>query len=140
MQEIIIHKVKITKNGVSISYDDPTFSADPDGVTREGKGEARPSFYKAMNELVDDVVNICLLDADNWCDATVTGITFKHSDEGLGVVITAQNKTESLPAPIIINTPYLSGAHIKPDFKARLERHGRSTSLCHWRSRTVGSV
>ncbi len=74
-------------------YDDPAFSGEPDGVAREGKGDARPSFYNAMNALLDDVVNICLLDPNGWdgADVSVTGVTFKWLDGDVGCVITAQN-------------------------------------------------
>lgn len=106
-EETLIHKIKITKNGVNITYDDPTFSGEPDGVAREGKGEARPSFYKAMNALLDEVVNICLLDPNGWDSAEITGVTLKHLDGDIGVVITAQNRNEELSSPININTPYL---------------------------------
>lgn len=76
-------------------------------MAREGKGEARPSFYKAMNALLDDVINTCLLDPNGWDGAEITGVTLKHLDGDMGCVITAQNKHEELAAPIIINTPYL---------------------------------
>jgi hypothetical protein len=113
---IIIHKVKITKNGVNVVYDDPAFSGKPDGVSREGKGGPRPSFYKAMNALRDDVINICLLDPNGWDDAEVTGVTLKHLDGEMGVVISAQNKTEEMLIPI--NTPYFVASK---ELKAKLE-------------------
>ncbi|HEY9610485.1 hypothetical protein [Allocoleopsis sp.] len=119
MAEILIHKIKVTKNGVSIIYDDPAFSGEPDGVAREGKGEARPSFYKAMNALRDNVINICLLDPNGWDAAEITGVTLKHLDGDIGVVITAQNKNEELASPININTPYLIADQ---ELKAKLER------------------
>lgn len=119
MEEILIHKVKITKVGISLVYDDPAFSGEPDGVAREGKGEARPSFYKAMDALLDDVINACLLDPNGWDGADITGVTLKHLDGGdMGCVITAQNKHEELAAPIIINTPYLIASK---SLKAKLE-------------------
>lgn len=106
-EKTLIHKVKITKNGVSLVYDDPLFSGEPDGVAREGKGDARPSFYKAMNALLDDVINICLLDPNGWDSAEITGVSLRHLDGDIGVVITAQNKNKELASPININTPYL---------------------------------
>jgi hypothetical protein len=122
MPEILIHKVKITKTGVSLTYDDPAFSGEPDGVAREGKGEARPSFYKAMNALLDDVVNTCLLDANGWDSADVTGVTLKWLEGDVGCVITAQNKSPELPSPIIINTPYLDPSLVSKELRAKLER------------------
>ena len=123
MSEILIHKVKVTKNGVILKYDDPAFSGEPDGVEREGKGDARPSFYKAMNALLDDVVNICLLDPNGWdgADVNVTGVTLKHLEGNIGCVITAQNKSGEVPAPIIINTPYLDPSLVSKEMKAKLE-------------------
>lgn len=118
-EKFLIYKIKITKNGVSIMYDDPAFSGEPDGVSREGKGEARPSFYKAMNALRDDVINICMLDPNGWDEAEITGVTLKHLDGDIGVVITAQNKNEELASPININTPYLIADQ---KLKAKLER------------------
>lgn len=121
--KILIHKVKITKTGVTLVYDDPAFSKEPDGVSREGKGEARPSFYKAMNALLDYVVNICLLDANGWDSADVTGLTLKHLDDGtIGCVITAQNKSPKVPSPIIINTPYLDPLMFSEELRLKLEQ------------------
>ena len=123
-EEILIHKVKITKQGVNIVYDDSTLSksSDPDGVSREGKGEAKPSFYEAMNALLDDVVNICLLNTDGWDEAEVTGVTLKHEDNGdIGCVITAQNKSPDIPSPIIINTPYLKPSLVPEELRVKLE-------------------
>lgn len=99
-------------------HDDPAFSGEPDGVAREGKGEARPSFYKAMNALRDDVIDICLLDPNGWDDAEITGVTLKYLEGDIGVVITAQNKNEELASPININTPYLVAS---PKLKVKLE-------------------
>lgn len=121
MPEIIIHKVKTTKTGVSLTYDDPTFSGEPDGVAREGKGEARPSFYKAMNALLDDVVNLCLLDPNGWDEAEVTGVTLKWLEGDVGCVITAQNKSPEVPSPIIINTPYLDPSLVSTELRMKLE-------------------
>jgi hypothetical protein len=121
-EKILIHKVKITKVGVSLTYDDAAFSGEPDGVAREGKGEARPSFYKAMNALLDYVVNICLLDPSGWDDAEVTGVTLKHLEGDIGCVITAQNKCPEIPAPIIINTPYLDPSLISEELRLKLDR------------------
>jgi hypothetical protein len=120
-ETMLIHKIKITKVGVSLTYDDPTFSAEPDGVAREGKGDARPSFYKAMNALIDDVINLCLLDADGWEDAEVTGVTLKHLEGDIGCVITAQNKSERVSSPIIINTPYLDPSLVSKELRVKLE-------------------
>jgi hypothetical protein len=120
MSEILIHKVKITKVGVDIDYDDPKHSGEPDNVSLKGKGDARPSLYTAMNSLLDDVVNICLLDPNGWDGADVTGVTIKHLEGQLGVVITAQNKTERVPSPIIINTPYLDPSQVSSDLRVKL--------------------
>jgi hypothetical protein len=120
-ERIAIHKVKITKIGVNITYDDPSFSSEPDEVTRIGKGDARPDFYVAMDSLLDEVVNICLLDPNGWDGANVTGLTIKHLDGDIGCVITAQNKSSDVPSPIIINTPYLDPSLVSNDLKVKLE-------------------
>ena len=117
---LIIYKVKITKVGVDIKYDDPAFSGEPDNVERTGKGEARPSLYKAMNALLDEVINVCLLDTNGWDGAEVTGVTLKHPEDGIGVVITAQNKTDAATSPIINNTTYLDNSQVSPELKAKL--------------------
>lgn len=121
MDKILIHKVKITKKGVEIHYDDPKIEGEPDGVSREGKGEARPSFYRAMDALLEDVINICLLDPDGWGSAEVTGVILKHLEGNIGCVISAQNKSSDTSSPININTPYLDPSSVSSKLRAKLD-------------------
>ena len=38
---------------------------------------------------------------------TITGISIKYEDEGIGVVISALKGLDSLDAPLCLNTPYI---------------------------------
>jgi hypothetical protein len=102
---MLITKIKVQKIGITITYTQPTETGVPDTITVFSEEDARPAFYDALNSLVDDVVNLCLLDLEGWENVAVSGVTLKHKEE-MGVVITAQNKVENVNSPVIINTPY----------------------------------
>lgn len=119
-RDITITKLKIKGDSdaiefIEIYYDLPSEKSESKSVKFICKDQPRNEFFKAIELLLEDVCIICGLDLERWETGKVSGITFKHSDEGMDVVITAQ--TEINDFNIIINTPLF---HPKDEIEARL--------------------
>jgi hypothetical protein len=106
-----IHKVKLVKDRIAIKYDRPAGSTglriDTDEIYPE---PALASFHEALDDLLEDVIDICDLGSSWSKTGRVTGITFKYGDDGIGATITVQRKCDIVDSPDLKNTPFLSGA------------------------------
>lgn len=78
------------------------------------------SFFNQFERLKYAIAAICELPDDPvfMQRLTATGISFKHKDGVMGVVITGQLKTKGANAPLIINTPHVDD---NPDSNACLD-------------------
>lgn len=90
----------------------------PDGTTENftvNGFEPSVEIVEALNALLDLLITYCCL-ADDWEEGRITGITIKHGDDGLGVVITGQLKVhENTAYVVVINSPYLSPDNLDKD-------------------------
>src|SRR5690606_38635532 len=68
--------------------------------------EPAPTFREALQNLAKDVVEILELPAGYVDDMTITGVSLKHEEYGLGCCIQAIKCLNNNDAPFCINTPY----------------------------------
>ncbi len=99
-----ITSVKYTGEEVSIGYDQP-HGDDKLGVVLESKDEPRASFKTALQALAGPAVAICEI-PDEWVEGVAArSVKIKHTDDGIGVVITCVKKLESGQS-CCLNSPY----------------------------------
>jgi hypothetical protein len=117
---IQINKIKFASSGeITINYDVVETGATKKSVTLTSSDEPLPSFIEALSSLLDDVIIFCGLDSDAWEEGFVSGVTLKDTDNGIGLVITAQCKIE---LPVCINTPYIKPDYIEEKLQSKLDR------------------
>lgn len=116
--EVIIQKLKLKDKEIHITYELPSPNSDQKIVNFKSEEEPSTRFHPAIDNLLDDVCAICGLDADAWMNGKVTGITFKHNDDGdYDVVITAQCVVNNL-LNVVVNTPLF---HPKETLEVKLD-------------------
>lgn len=104
----IVTKVKWDGSRVRIEYQKERTDGLSDDYTLNCADRPSPAFLNAMNALADDVVEICELGIDDAKKLTVRGVTFTHTSDVFGAVITAMKKLKTANAPLVINTPHLT--------------------------------
>ncbi|MBD6620946.1 hypothetical protein FNW02_35775 [Komarekiella sp. 'clone 1'] len=117
-----INKIKVKDNDIKIIYDLPAQSSSNERKTVKFfcNEQPRVSFFNAMNALLDDAIEFCGLDSDMWSEGEVTGVTLKHSDDGVGINITVQNKINDLA--VVVNTPHISKAVVSDNLEDRINK------------------
>ena len=103
-----IHKVK-QKDRVTVVYSTENKEGKVDDYSLSCNEKPLPSFTKAMNALVDHVLEICELGDEQARSLTVTGVSFNYQgdEEIMGAVITAEKNLDTANAPLVLNTPHL---------------------------------
>jgi hypothetical protein len=117
-----ITKIKVKDNDIEIIYDLPPQSSSNERKTVKFScdEEPKPSFFNAMNGLLNDAIEFCGLDSDVWTEGEVTGVTLKHSDAGIGINITVQSKINDLA--VVVNTPHISKAVVSDQLEVRINK------------------
>lgn len=54
------------------------------------KEEARSEFYSSMDELLPLLINAIGLDSIQWEEGQVIGVSFKHTEDNIGITITGK--------------------------------------------------
>lgn len=117
---IQINKIKFASSSeITINYDIVETGATKKSVTLTSSDEPLPDFTMALRSLLEDVIEFCGLDSDAWEEGIVTGVTLKDTDNGTGIVITAQCKIE---LPVCINTPYIKADIMEQKLQSKLDR------------------
>ena len=121
--DIQINKIKLGKSDRPEIYIERFHNA----ACEESKviGDAADEVLtEAMQSLLSSMAETCFLSEDWESDGRVTGITFKHGDNGTGVVISGQMKvTHGEGAYVVnINTPYLQPDLIGPSEEMTIKR------------------
>lgn len=103
-----ITKFKRTKSDkIYIAYEKENDNGDWDKYTLRCADDPKPEMFEALEELRQDVVQICELQQGTETVLDVTGVSFSYSDGIMGAVITAQKTLMTANAPLNINTPSL---------------------------------
>lgn len=104
MTEFEINKIKLKDGRTTIRYTEPVSG---DEFEINSIDPARPELSKALNALVDDVVEICELDMidEDLHKITVLGVSFTYT-QGIGATITALKTLEFSASPLVLNTPH----------------------------------
>ncbi|MBD2492353.1 hypothetical protein [Aulosira sp. FACHB-615] len=97
--EIIINKIQISDNVISINYDLPCDSNQRKNVKFSCDQEASPDFYSVLNNLLEEAINTLGLDQRLWAKGTVTGVVFKDNK----ITITVTNKVGDIY--VTVSTP-----------------------------------
>lgn len=104
-------QTQITK--ITLKKGTPTIRGErvyPSGALEEftvGGTEIAPELVAEMSRLLDTLCGFCCL-GEWWDDGEITGATFKHTENGTGLVITGQLRVEGDSAyVVVVNSPYI---------------------------------
>lgn len=106
-------QAQITK--ITLKKGTPTIRGErsyPNGSVEEftvGGTEISPELVAAMSRLLDTLCGFCCL-GEQWDEGEITGVTFKHTGDGTGLVITGQLRVEDEDGVYVavVNSPYIS--------------------------------
>jgi hypothetical protein len=102
-------KIKLTKEGkVQAEYEVKNQKGTTDEYSFSCADEPKPSFQKAMDDLCQDVLEMCELPRDYLNRIHVSGISlsFGGENETMGAVIIAQMILEKSNVSLNLNTPH----------------------------------
>lgn len=100
-------KIKYDGSKVRLEYEKVRKDGDPDEFVLHSSDKPDPAFDAALQALAVDVVTICELIPSDTERLKVRGVTLTHTNDILGVVVTALKTLNTSNAPMVINTPHL---------------------------------
>lgn len=101
-----ITKVKIKPNNTEIGYLESDARNSKEVVFKSWDTQSK-EFLESLQVLKQHIIYILELPEEYEETLTITGISIKYEDEGIGVVISALKGLDSLDAPLCLNTPYI---------------------------------
>lgn len=101
-----ITKVKIKPNSTEIGYLESDARESKEVVFKSWDKQSK-EFVESLQVLKPHVIYILELPEEYAETLTITGISIKYEDAGIGVVISATKELDSLDAPLCLNTPYI---------------------------------
>jgi hypothetical protein len=102
-------KIKINSEGkINLQWEHFRGSGNPDSHSLETADAADPEFYKAMEDLAEEVQKLCELPNEDLSRITVKGVSFSYAgdNETPGAVITASKTLLHSHTPLNLNTPH----------------------------------
>jgi hypothetical protein len=109
-----ITKIKINRDeGLDIHYAEYKTHATIEAQYL-GKGEPHEKLSLALQNLLKDAVEFIGLDEENYENRHVIGIAIKHTEKGIGCVITVKNQINTDIPVSCSNTPYISPEKLPP--------------------------
>ena len=84
-----------------------TEGADDIKITLNSFDEPLPELVEDMDKLIPHVETICELPEGYCKKAEIRGVSFSHTNDIMGAVITALIPLDSANSPVVINTPHL---------------------------------
>lgn len=99
-------KVKIKPNNTEIAYLESDARNSKEVVFKSWDTQSK-KFLESLQVLKPHIIYILELPEEYEETLTITGISIKYEDEGIGVVISALKGLDSLDAPLCLNTPYI---------------------------------
>jgi hypothetical protein len=105
-------KIKMTKEGkVQAEYEMKNAKGTMDEYSFSCGDEPKASFRKAMDELAQDVIEICELPEDYLSRIRVSGVSLSWGGENetMGAVIIASMMLEKSNVNLNLNTPHKTG-------------------------------
>jgi len=106
---IRIKKVKITsEDKISMVYEKQSKIGGWDEYSFACSEQARPEFYKAMDNLAVHVIDMCELPENYLPRIKVRGVSFSYGGEAqvMGATISAQMELEMSHSNLNLNTPH----------------------------------
>lgn len=77
--------------------------------TTTSREAPHPDFIAALGALVGPVLELCELPEDYGQGLTVRGVSFSADEDGnRGAVVTTLKQLDTVPAPLVLNTPHVS--------------------------------
>ncbi len=104
-----VNKIKVTKEGrIQMEYEDFNSKGTTDEFTFLCCDEPKPSFHKALDDLGQDVIEMCELPAEYLSRIRISGLSLSHGGENktMGAVIVAQMILHKSNVPLNLNTPH----------------------------------
>jgi hypothetical protein len=104
-----ITKIHVKEDRVKIEYQTRFTKGDEIKVNKFAVDcceAARPEFYKVLQSLREDMIEICELPEDFSQGLSIVGATFNHDDDIWGALISGLKTLKKSRAPFIIHTPY----------------------------------
>ncbi|MBL1177608.1 hypothetical protein [Pantanalinema sp. GBBB05] len=120
--DIYITKIKISAKDASLlKYDRASKNHEVEHCEMPFFSQIHPDFQDALNYFRGIAIEVVGLDEEAWDKAIVSGVSIKHSSEGIGLTITMQRKLEYDGLAIVVNTPYLSAEFLTRE-KRQIDR------------------
>ena len=113
-----IKKAKVTaENKILMIYEQWSKTGQWDEYQFTCSEEARPEFYKAMEDLRENVIEMCELPENYLERIKVRGVSFRYGgpDETMGATISAAMSLEKSYPNLNINTPHKASAMYNED-------------------------
>ena len=101
------------KGRVTVKYQIPNGTDEPDLYTVDVREEPHDDFKRALDVLDQDVVAICEQPANALVD--VRSVTLTWKDEIMGAVITGLRTLNSARSPLVLNTPHKTVEPYNPE-------------------------
>lgn len=102
-----ITKAKYDGSKVRIEYEQQRPDKQYDEFTMSSVDRPTPTFILALNALAADVVKICEFPEDDAKKLTIRGVSVSHTNDIMGVCITALKAVKSAQSPLVLNTPHI---------------------------------
>jgi hypothetical protein len=101
-------KIKFDGSKVRIEYENKREDqAQWDEFSLQSADRPVPEFIEALHALRQDVVSICELAETDETKLDVRGVTITHTNDIMGLCITALKALKTTQAPLVLNTPHL---------------------------------
>lgn len=124
-----IAKVKYDRSKVRVEFEIERVDGRFDEQLLSSFDPPLPSFDVALQALAQDVCTICELPADQAQQLRISSVSFSHTNDILGAVITAVKPVKTAQSPVVLNTPHLTekpygdgGPVFSADTRQRLEQ------------------
>ncbi len=111
-------KIKFDGAKVRLEYERLRKSGDPDEFVLYSADAPTPEFQAVIQALAVDVVSICELIPSDTERMQVRGVTLSHTNDVMGVVITALKSVSMANSPLVLNTPHLPETSYSDDDSA----------------------
>lgn len=108
--DFIIDKVKFDGVKVRIEFQRKRADDRYDEAWLASFDHPMRSFIAALIALAPDVCTICELPSDQVDKLQVRGVSFSHTNDIMGAVITALKPVKTAQSPVVLNTPHIPQA------------------------------
>jgi len=103
-----VTKIKISDepHRIRIEYAKGIEFEDADEYMISSKEKGEPGLYAALQDLKEDVLEMCELPEEYGETMLISSVSFSHANDIMGATITASKTLKMSQSPLILNTPH----------------------------------